>query len=192
MKWLSVLFLVFCAAVALAQTPTPTSPNATPGLSVALDRWYIVRESVGKGIKKGAGVRFRATGFDTADAGMGSASTVPCTPAGDELTCENGIKAKALRADEVRVELGTIVLTLGPASAEEGKAFAKWVADTTPQQAACLAAAQCCGAAEGPLAQKCDIKKVLGDRSFAACTAGLTSLRTALTAKKLPIPTECR
>ncbi len=178
--------MICTATLALAGPP----PAAAP--AVPLGKWLVVRESTGKGLKPGAGVRFRAEGFDTASGGKGSANPGACAATGAELTCASGLSATAIDAATVRAQMGPITLTLAAASAAESASFDKWLVETLAQQAACSAAAKCCLAAEKPLAAPCDLKVVLGDRSLAACKAGLDQVRAALATKKLEAPAECR
>ena len=163
-----------------------------PALTVPLGKWLVVREATGKGLKPGSGVRFRAEGFDTASSGKGSANPGACTATGAELKCDSGLAATAVDATTVRATMGPIQLTLAAASAAESASFDQWLADSVAQQAACSAAAKCCHASEKPLGVPCDLKAVLGDRSLAACKAGLDQLRSALASKKVEAPAECR
>ena len=176
--------LICSVTLALAGPP--------PAPTVPLGKWLVVRESTGKGLKPGAGVRFRAEGFDTASGGKGSANPGACVATGAELKCESGLAATAADAATVRATMGPISLTLAAANAAESASFDKWLAESVAQQAACSAAAKCCLATEKPLAAPCDLKVVLGDRSLAACKAGLEQLRATLATKKVEAPAECR
>ena len=195
MKLLPAVLLVILVPAALAETPAappPAAPAAPAAAGVPLNKWLIVRESTGKGLKKGGGIRFRADGFDTAEGGLGSTNPTTCTADGAKLTCEGGIAATLVKPDEVRVELGKMTFKLAPATDKQAAEFAQWVSDAQAQRTACGAAADCCIAAEGPLGQPCDLNKALGDRKLATCTAALASTRAALTAKNLPLPEKCR
>lgn len=192
MKLLPVVLVAAFVPVALAESPTPSPAPAKPTTSVPLNQWLLVRESSGRGMKKGGGVRLRLDGFDSAEGGKGSTNGATCAVADGELRCDNGLVAKWNGASELRVEMGPIVLTLVPASSAEASNFTKWVDDTNAQYAACTATAKCCGDSEGVLGEKCDLNKLLGDRSLATCRAGMEKLRTALSAKKLAAPASCR
>lgn len=181
--------------VALADSPpvppTPPAAAAPAGLTVPMGRWMVVVETSGKGLKKGGGVLLRADGFDTAEAKKGSTNPTTCTAKGDEVTCENGLSAKALPAGKVKVSMGPLTLTLGPATDAQGKEFSTWVEASVAQQKACNEAANCCMAAETVLGKTCDLNAVLGDRKLATCKAALEKVRAEVTAKKAALPEAC-
>ena len=187
------------SGIAWSQTPsTPTGPSAPPsaapaptGPTVPLNRWLIVTESSGKGLRKGGGVLLRASGFDTAEGGKGSTNPGDCASEGATYTCSNGLAVKALGADKFEITAGPIKVSAKPATEAEGKTFAGWVEAQQAQSAACVAAAECCMASEAVLGKPCDLNKVLGDRKLATCQAALEKVRAEVTAKTPTPPAAC-
>ncbi|MBI5607711.1 MAG: hypothetical protein HY902_02405, partial [Deltaproteobacteria bacterium] len=106
-------------------------------------------------------------------------------------TCDGGVSAVADGKDQWKIQWGAITLVVVVASADEAARYDQWLADSRAQQATCRAAAACCAAAE-PSLGACDLKTQLGDRSLAACRAGLERVRSALDAKKVALPEACR
>ena len=178
-------------APAPAKPSLPAQPPKAAAIPVPLDRWLVVKETAGKGLKKGAGVRLRLDGFDTADAGKGSVNPTKCTNGAEGYLCDNGLKATPAPGQLVRVELGPLVLTLAAATDAEGKAFSEWVQASGAQQRACSEAANCCIAAEAVLGKPCDLHAVLGDRKLETCKAAFDKVRAAVEAKKAAMPASC-
>jgi hypothetical protein len=90
------------AGMAIAAEP-PTAPAPAPAaFAVPIGRWLIVRDSVGHGLRKGGGVRFRTDGMDSAEGGKGYAGRDECTAEGAKLTCSGGIVVTAMSADTMQ------------------------------------------------------------------------------------------
>lgn len=154
------------------------------GAVLALDAWYVVASTDARALPVGSGLRLRAAGYDVSSGGRGQTMPGPCVLSSGAVDCAvPGAELRVAAREDGTLEAtqGPLVLTLGPASAEQAAEFDATVAAHAAQTSACGAAARCCIAAEETLGAPCDINATLGDRTANSCEAALTRLREALT-----------
>lgn len=175
------IVLVSLALVTLAACGgTTPPPSSTPRRSIPLDTWLAVRETQGRGLPVGSGVRLNPNGMDVVSGSLGSSMQGDCVLVDGELLC-SGMGPELRAADQ---EDGTFLLTQGSvavtmtiASTDEAAAFDATLGRATAQASTCRAAAECCIAAEESSGSPCDLDAELGDRSEASCARARDAAR---------------
>lgn len=188
-----MLFLLAGCATSSGAGSASTNASSAQETSIPYGTWLVVRATTGRGLTEGSGVRLRNDGFDVVSGVLGQPMNGECVASPLELRCTGA-------GGEMDARLGpdgTIVLHQGPvelvlvrANDADAARFESTLANGEAQRHACGAAAQCCIAAENQLGTTCDLNALLGDRSLAACTAGLETARARFPAGAAPA--ECQ
>ena len=181
-----VLVLASCADSGGGEGAAQSGGEATP---LALDVWYEISATTGRGLRVGSGLRFRVAGFDVASGDLAQVMDGTCTLAAGAIDCEAGggpLHATQAADGTVSVTQGPNTLSLVLASSEAGRAFDATLAAHVAQTTACNAAGACCVDGENERGLACDLNARLGDRSAASCQRALEAIRAELASGELP------